>query len=214
MSDEKRLAREIEACFLDRDVGFDLVIPDEGNLRQLKCRFQGPEGSCYKDGHFQLNVQIPEGYPFKPPIITFDTPVYHPNVSSQTGLICLDILNDQWTPALTIRSAVLSIQSLLCSPEPHDPQDAQVASHYLEDREGYEATAEEWTRKYASKSALDSANPPRPRQGAQGEGQSVSSESVARLCDMGFAYPEVVSALRVWGGDEEGALAELLTPSG
>lgn len=117
-----------------------------------------------------------------------------------------------------------------------------MAAHYLEDREGFEETAEEWTKKYASKAALDSPNPPRPRQGAQyrpktssstpspssslphhqvvdgmeGEGQeegaSVSSESVARLCDMGFAYPAVVSALRAWGGDEEGALAELLTP--
>ena len=48
--------------------------------------------------------------------------VWHPNVSSQTGAICLDILKDQWSPALTIKTALLSVQSLLCSPEPSDPQ--------------------------------------------------------------------------------------------
>lgn len=51
----------------------------------------------------------------------------HPNISSQSGAICLDILKDQWSPALTLKTALLSIQALLSAPEPDDPQDAVVA---------------------------------------------------------------------------------------
>jgi ubiquitin-conjugating enzyme (huntingtin interacting protein 2) len=48
----------------------------------------------------------------------FSTKIWHPNVSSQTGVICLDILKDEWSPALSIRTSLLSIQALMCSPEP------------------------------------------------------------------------------------------------
>jgi len=51
----------------------------------------------------------------------FDTKIWHPNISSQTGAICLDILKNEWTPALTIRTGLISLQALLCAPEPDDP---------------------------------------------------------------------------------------------
>lgn len=67
--------------------------------------------------------------------------MWHPNVSSQTGAICLDILKDQWSPALTMKTAMLSLQALMCSPEPSDPQDAEVANMYLSDYERFASTA-------------------------------------------------------------------------
>lgn len=54
--------------------------------------------------------------------------VRHPNISSQSGAICLDILKDQWSPALTLKTALLSVQALLSAPQPDDPQDAVVAA--------------------------------------------------------------------------------------
>ena len=68
-----------------------------------------------------MDIIIPPDYPFKPPKMKFDTKVWHPNISSQTGAICLDILKNEWTPALTIRTALISLQALLCAPEPDDP---------------------------------------------------------------------------------------------
>jgi ubiquitin-conjugating enzyme (huntingtin interacting protein 2) len=79
----------------------------------------------------------------------FLTRVYHPNVSSASGAICLDILKDAWSPVLTLKSTLISLQSLLCSPEPNDPQDAEVAKHYLTSRSSFEETARYWTHTYA-----------------------------------------------------------------
>ena len=71
----------------------------------------------------------------------FDTKIWHPNVSSQTGAICLDILKKEWSPALSIRTALLSIQALMCAPEADDPQDAVVAKMYKEKYEEFKKTA-------------------------------------------------------------------------
>ena len=67
--------------------------------------------------------------------------VWHPNISSQTGAICLDILKDQWSPALTMKTALISLQALLCTPEPSDPQDAEVANMYLSNMEQFVSQA-------------------------------------------------------------------------
>jgi ubiquitin-protein ligase len=67
--------------------------------------------------------------------------VWHPNISSQTGAICLDILKDQWSPALTMKTALISLQALLCTPQPDDPQDAEVANMYLSNIEQFSSMA-------------------------------------------------------------------------
>ena len=52
------------------------------------------EGGPYEGGYFVVDIQIPTKYPYEPPKMRFDTKVWHPNVSSQNGAICLDILKD------------------------------------------------------------------------------------------------------------------------
>ena len=70
--------------------------------------------------------------------------------SSESGAICLDILKNEWSPALTIRTALISLQALLSVPEPDDPQDAEVAKMYKENKAEYENTAKFWTTTYAT----------------------------------------------------------------
>lgn len=57
--------------------------------------------SPYAGGVFFLSITFPTDYPFKPPKVSFTTKIYHPNINAN-GSICLDILRDQWSPALTI----------------------------------------------------------------------------------------------------------------
>ena len=75
--------------------------------------------------------------------------IYHPNID-KLGRICLDILKDRWSPALRIRTVILSIQSLLSSPNPDDPLDNQVADVWKNNEPQAIKTAKEWTQKFAT----------------------------------------------------------------
>jgi len=59
----------------------------------------GPSGTPYEGGTFLVDIVIPANYPFEPPKMRFDTRLWHPNVSSQNGAICLDILKTEWSAA-------------------------------------------------------------------------------------------------------------------
>lgn len=138
----------------------------------LKFNFRVIQGdSPYAGGVFFLSIVFPTDYPFKPPKVSFTTKIYHPNINAN-GSICLDILRDQWSPALTISKGkmmtvlcqywrqltkcshfvlwcivLLSICSMLTDPNPDDPLVPDIAHLYKTDRPRYEATAREWTRK-------------------------------------------------------------------
>lgn len=136
----------------------------------------------------------------------FLTKVYHPNVSSASGAICLDILKDAWSPVLTLKSTLISLQSLLCSPEPSDPQDAEVAKHFTTAKKSFEDTARWWTHTYAG--GPDPKTKGKGAKGgaaADGRKREVEPEAMAGLEKahvdkfehMGFNRTKVVSANQV-----------------
>ena len=108
----------------------------------------GPDETPFEGGVFFLNILFPTDYPFKPPKIKFITRIYHPNIDSN-GSICLGILNGQWSPALRISRTLLSICAFLTDPNAEGPLEPDIGLIYRTDRAKYEATAREWTRKYA-----------------------------------------------------------------
>ncbi|CAH9109090.1 unnamed protein product [Cuscuta europaea] len=190
MVDLGRVQKELQECNRNVQVSGIQVTPSGDSLTHLNGIIPGPVGTPYEGGIFKIDIILPDGYPFEPPKMKFTTKVWHPNISSQSGAICLDILKDQWSPALTLKTALLSIQALLSAPEPDDPQDAVVAEQYLRDHNTFLGTARYWTDAFAKPSlGLD--------------------EKVQRLVEMGFPEAQVRRTLELVDGDENSALERL-----
>ncbi|ETS63765.1 hypothetical protein PaG_02083 [Moesziomyces aphidis] len=198
----RRINKEINDCKNDKASGIQVSLIDDSPFH-LVGTFPGPENSPYEKGTFDVDIVVPEGYPFQPIKMKFITRVYHPNISSQSGAICLDILKDQWSPVLTLKSTLMSLRSLLCSPEPNDPQDAEVAKHYRRDKDDFEKTARYWTEIYANGS--ESAQPPSGANGktAQADDKAdpillagLKKEHVDQFVNMGFESNKVIEVLK------------------
>lgn len=122
--------------------------PINDNMTQWQATIMGPEGSPYHGGIFNLKIDFPENYPFKPPKVMFTTKIYHCNINSSGG-ICLDILKNQWSPALTISKVLLSICSLMDDPNPNDPLVSEIAELLRTNKTLHDETARVWTMNYA-----------------------------------------------------------------
>ena len=187
--DTNRLAKELREIQSDTKSGVTVTVLGD-DLAHMQGTLMGPDESPYQGGKFYVDIQLTNAYPFEPPKMRFITKVWHPNVSSANGAICLDILKEQWSPALSIKTAMLSLQALLCSPEPSDPQDAVVAKQYIERQEEFAAQARRWTLEYATENARD--------------------EKLEKLKEMGFPEAASRAALARAAGDENQALELLL----
>ena len=123
---------------------------DNNDYRHWKGIIKGPIDTCYQGGIFIIDIIIPNEYPLMPPKMKFDTKVWHPNVSSITGEICLNILGEEWSPSLTIRTTLLSIQVFLGYPNPEEPKDVFVAKQYISNIKLFKETVKKWVEIYAS----------------------------------------------------------------
>ena len=123
--------------------------PIDDDIYQWQATIMGPEDSPYHGGVFYLKICFPKDYPFKPPKMVFTTKIYHCNINSAGG-ICLDILKENWSPALTVAKVLISICSLLDDPNPDDPLVPDIARQFKDQRAAYDITAREWTQHFAS----------------------------------------------------------------
>ena len=123
--------------------------PDEKNYRHFHVKIAGPTGTAYEGGLFACELYLPEEYPMVPPKVLFRSKIFHPNID-KLGRICLDVLKDKWSPALQIRSILLSIQALLSAPNLDDPLDQEIADFWRKDPDGAIKKAREWTVQFAN----------------------------------------------------------------
>ena len=148
---QQRIKREFREVVSSDEVaksGVRIALVDD-DLTELSGSIAGPPDTPYEGGTYSLEIKIPATYPFNPPKVRFVTKIWHPNISSVTGAICLDILRDQWAAAMTLRTVLLSLQALLAAPEPDDPQDAVVARQYSDNYKIFFQTAQHWATAYA-----------------------------------------------------------------
>lgn len=189
--DLKRVKKEAAELLNDSDSAGVTAKPVGEDMKHWKGTIHGPKDTPYDGGTFVIDIVLTSNYPFEPPKMKFDTKVWHPNVSSQTGAICLDILKKEWSPALTIKTALISVQALLAAPEPDDPQDGVVANEYKSDHEKWKKTAKLWTQQYALESS--------------------DTQALAPLLEMGFTEDQARKALCDAGGDMQAAVEKLLS---
>uniref|UniRef100_W8BCK3 N-terminal E2 ubiquitin-conjugating enzyme n=1 Tax=Ceratitis capitata TaxID=7213 RepID=W8BCK3_CERCA len=114
---ERRLHKELMSLIKEPPPGVTVDTDNIGqNLSEWKINIAGFEGTLYEGEHFQLLFKFNNKYPFDSPEVTFignNIPV-HPHVYSN-GHICLSILTEDWSPALSVQSVCLSIASMLSS---------------------------------------------------------------------------------------------------
>eukprot|EP01079_Euglenida_sp_SAG-EU17-18_P003095 gene3095-601_t len=125
------------------------AFPENDNILTWAGTITGPDHTPYEGLEYKLAMSFEGQYPYKPPTVKFDTPVFHPNVDLNGG-ICLDILKEEWSPSYSVTQILLSIQSLLGEPNNASPLNTYAA--------GLWANAEEFTRvcqqKYKEKKFL------------------------------------------------------------
>ena len=146
-SSAKRIQKELAEISLDPPENCSAG-PLGDDVYHWTSTLMGPAGSPYAGGVFFLDIVFPHDYPFKPPKVTFKTRIYHCNINS-SGQICLDILKDNWSPALTVSKVLLNVCSLLTDPNPADPLVPTIAQQLLRDKEEHDKIAGEWTKRFA-----------------------------------------------------------------
>jgi ubiquitin-conjugating enzyme E2 M len=128
---ELRLRKEFAEGMADLPPQISTLIPDANNISHFKITVdlkgnQNDKSYWYK-GKYTFNVETPKEYPHKPPKVTLDTPIYHPNID-RNGAVCLNILRKDWMPINTMNMVALGCLFLFNEPEPEDPLNHEAAA--------------------------------------------------------------------------------------
>eukprot|EP00800_Vazella_pourtalesii_P015587 TRINITY_DN4246_c0_g1_i1.p1 TRINITY_DN4246_c0_g1~~TRINITY_DN4246_c0_g1_i1.p1 ORF type:complete len:168 (-),score=40.89 TRINITY_DN4246_c0_g1_i1:194-697(-) len=131
----RRLVRDLKRLQQDAPHGV-IATPKDNNIMLWNALIFGPDDTPFENGTFKLVMEFSEEYPNKPPKVKFLSKMYHPNVYAD-GSICLDILQNRWSPTYDVSAILTSIQSLLDEPNPNSPANGQAAQLYNENRREY-----------------------------------------------------------------------------
>ncbi|CAE6369101.1 unnamed protein product [Rhizoctonia solani] len=121
------------------------VTPEEENILVWNCSLKARDESPYKKGIFKFKIELPQEYPFKAPIVTFQTKIYHPGINEE-GHICLPLLRDEWKPATTMNTVLTTILEKVNNPSPDDPYEPAIAAQLKDNKSEFMAKAQEWTK--------------------------------------------------------------------
>ena len=148
MTRQARLESEILEMKTDPPANCSAGPSDSDDIGIWSGHISGPLGTPYEGGFFKLAIRFPASYPFVPPSVRFITRIYHCNISP-SGDICLDVLKENWSPALTISKLLLSICSLLSEPNPSDPLVPEIADQLRSDKVHHDNLARQYTASFA-----------------------------------------------------------------
>ena len=132
--------------------GFEIEESEPQNPSEFFItNFKGPKESLYEGGNWKLHIQLPENYPYKSPSIGFVNKIYHPNVDEKSGTICLDVINQTWSPLFELKNIFEEfLPQLLLYPNPNDPLNSNAADLLLHHKKKYEETVKKYVKLYAN----------------------------------------------------------------
>jgi ubiquitin-conjugating enzyme E2 H len=132
--------------------GFEIEESETQNPSEFFItNFKGPKESLYEGGNWKLHIQLPENYPYKSPSIGFVNRIFHPNVDEKSGTICLDVINQTWSPLFELKNIFEEfLPQLLLYPNPNDPLNPNAADLLLHHKKQYEEKVKKYVKLYAN----------------------------------------------------------------
>ncbi|KAI9650627.1 ubiquitin-conjugating enzyme E2 H [Ciborinia camelliae] len=93
----------------------------------------------FEGGLWKVHVELPDQYPYKSPSIGFTNRIFHPNIDELSGSVCLDVINQTWSPMFDmINIFEVFLPQLLRYPNPTDPLNGEAAALLMKDSKAYD----------------------------------------------------------------------------
>jgi ubiquitin-protein ligase len=129
---------------------FDVELTDD-LFKDLYVKFDGPQGSVYEAGTWKVHLVLPDNYPYKSPSIGFCNKIFHPNIDERSGSVCLDVINQTWSPMYNLLNIFQTfLPQLLLYSNPADPLNGEAASMELKNKSKFDAYVREHVKKHAA----------------------------------------------------------------
>ncbi|KAH3684253.1 hypothetical protein WICPIJ_004773 [Wickerhamomyces pijperi] len=149
----RRLIRDLKRIQQDPPDGVS-ASPHADNVMIWNAIIIGPSDTPFEDGTFRLSITFDEEYPNKPPQVKFLSEMFHPNVYA-SGELCLDILQNRWSPTFDVSSILTSVQSLLNDPNTASPANVEAAQLYKDHSSMYAKRVRETVEKSWAEDLMD-----------------------------------------------------------
>lgn len=151
-SPKKRIEKDVMDLMMS---GHDVALVND-SLQQFHVIFKGPSDTPYAGGKWKVRVEIPDQYPLKSPSIGFTNKIFHPNIDESSGSVCLDVINQTWSPMFGLVNIFENfLPHLLRYANPSDPLNTEASTLMNKDEAKYNSTVKQYVQLYAQNIAND-----------------------------------------------------------